>query len=104
MNVIVGLPCTLGARTLVGHDSIWVIVDILTKSSHFLRVKSSSKVINLARLFVAEIVGFHGVPSSIVSDRNLKFTLRFWRELHKEMGTSLDISSANRSQSDGQTE
>src|SRR3954463_14323302 len=99
MDFIVGLPRTRG-----GHDSIWVIVDRLTKSAHFLPVKTTHRVIHLARLFIAEIVRLHGVPSSIVSDRDPKFTSRFWKVFHKELGTRLDMSTSNHPQSDGQTE
>src|SRR3954463_15428061 len=99
MDFVVGLPRALG-----GHDSIWVIVDRLTKSAHFLPVKTTHKVIHLARLFIAEFVRLHGVPSSIVSDRDPKFTSRFWKMFHKELGTRLDMSTSNHPQSDGQTE
>ncbi|XP_058749773.1 uncharacterized protein LOC131622747 [Vicia villosa] len=99
MDFIVGLPRVLG-----GHDSIWVIVDRLTKSAHFLPVKTTHKVSHLARLFVVEIVRLHGVPSSIVSDRDPKFTSRFWKAFHQEMGTDLNLSTSNHPQTDGQTE
>src|SRR3954468_22904576 len=99
MDFIVGLPRALG-----GHDSIWVIVDRLTKSAHFLLVKTTHKVSHLARLFVVEIVRLHGVPSSIVFDRDPKFTSRFWRAFHQEMGTNLNLSTSNHPQTDGQTE
>ncbi|XP_058726825.1 uncharacterized protein LOC131598218 [Vicia villosa] len=99
MDFIVGLPRARG-----GYDSIWVIVDRLTKSAHFLPVKTTHKVIHLARLFIAEIVRLHGVPSSIVSDRDPKFTSRFWKAFHNEMGTRLDMSTSNHPQTDGQTE
>ncbi|XP_058726596.1 uncharacterized protein LOC131597956 [Vicia villosa] len=99
MDFIVGLPRVLG-----GHDSIWVIVDRLTKSAHFLPVKTTHKVSHLARLFVVEIVRLHGVPSSIVSDRDPKFTSRFWKAFHQEMGTNLNLSTSNHPQTDGQTE
>ena len=72
MDFAVGLPRTQG-----GYDSIWVIVDRLTKSAHFLAVKTTYKANHLAMLFIAEIVRLHGVPSSIVSDRDPKFTSRF---------------------------
>ncbi|XP_058784742.1 uncharacterized protein LOC131659586 [Vicia villosa] len=99
MDFIVGLPRVFG-----GHDSIWVIVDRLTKSAHFLPVKTTHKVSHLARLFVLEIVRLHGVPSSIVSDRDPKFTSRFWTTFHQEMGTELNLSTSNHPQTDGQTE
>ena len=99
MDFAVGLPSTQG-----GYDSIWVIVDRLTKSAHFLAVKTTYKASHLARLFIAEIVRLHGVPSSIVSDRDPKFTSRFWRAFQQAMGTNLRLSTSNHPQTDGQTE
>lgn len=71
IDFIVGLPRTQGE-----HDSIWVVIDRLTKSSYFFPVKTIYKVVNLARLFMAEIVRLHGVPSSTMSDRDPNFTSR----------------------------
>ena len=68
MDFIVGLP-----RTQSGHDSIWVIVDRLTKSAHFLPVQISSPMEKLAQLYVDEIVRLHGVPKSIISDRDQRY-------------------------------
>ncbi|KAL0433718.1 UNVERIFIED_CONTAM: hypothetical protein Slati_2706100 [Sesamum latifolium] len=73
MDFVVGLP-----RTLRKHDAIWVIVDRLTKSAHFLPIRQGDSLDKLARLYVAEIVRLHGVPVSIVSDRDPRFTSRFW--------------------------
>lgn len=73
MEFSVGLSCTQG-----GYDSIWVIMDRLTKSSHFLFVKTTYKAIHLTRLFVAKIARLHGIPFSIVSDRDTKLTSIFW--------------------------
>lgn len=75
MDFIVGLLCTL-----YGHNSIWVMVDRLIKWSHFLVMKTTYKVIHAARFFIVEIVSLHGVPSSIISDRDPKFSSRFWKE------------------------
>ena len=94
-----GLP-----RTQKGHDSIWVIVDRLTKSAHFIPVRTNYGGEKLAKLYVENIVKLPGVPSRIVSDRGTQFTFRFWRSLHKAMGTKLDFSSAYHPQTDGQTE
>jgi hypothetical protein len=93
----VGLP-----KTQKGHDSIWVIVDRLTKVAHFLPVETNYGGEKLARLYVDNIV--NGVPSRIVSDTGTQFISRFWKSLHKAMGTKLDFSSAYHPQTDGQTE
>ncbi|XP_058758713.1 uncharacterized protein LOC131631966 [Vicia villosa] len=87
-----------------GYDSIWVTVDLLTKFAHFLPVNTTHKVSHLARHFVVEVVRLHGVPSSIVSDRDPKFTSRFWKAFHQDMGTDLNLSTSNHPQMDGQTE
>ena len=86
MDFVTGLPRTTG-----GFDSIWVIVDRLTKSAHFLPVKKTYSTDTLARLYVNRIVCLHGVPVSIVSDRGATFTLVFWQEFHKALGTRLDF-------------
>jgi hypothetical protein len=99
MDFVVGLP-----KTQRGHDSIWVIVDRLTKVAHFLPVRTNYGGEKLARLYVDNIVKLHGVPSRIVSDRGTQFTSKFWKSLHKAMGTKLDFSSAYHPQTDGQTE
>jgi hypothetical protein len=99
MNFIVGLP-----RTQSGYDSIWVIVDRLTKVAHFILVKTTYSGLQLAELYMARIVCLHGVPKNIVSDRGTQFTLRFWERLHETMDTQLHSSSAYHRQSDGQTE
>jgi hypothetical protein len=98
MDFVVGLP-----RTQKGHDSIWVIVDRLTKSAHFIPVRTNYGGERLAKLYVENIVKLHGVPSRIVSDRGTQFTSRFWKSLHQAMGTKLDFSSAYHPQTDGQT-
>lgn len=72
MYFAVGLP-----HTQRGYDSIWVVINRLTKSAHFLVVKTMYNSIHLARLFIAEIVRLHGIPYSIVSDRDQKFTSTF---------------------------
>ncbi|WVZ54712.1 hypothetical protein U9M48_005470 [Paspalum notatum var. saurae] len=99
MDFIVGLP-----RTPKGNDSIWVIVDRLTKSTHFIPVKASFSTPKLAELYVQNVLRLHGVPLSIVSDRGPQFTAQFWKSLHKVMGTKLDYSTAYHPQTDGQTE
>jgi hypothetical protein len=99
MDFVVGLP-----KTQKGHDSIWVIVDRLTKFAHFLPVRTTYGGEKLAKLYIENIVKLHGVPSRIVSDRGTQFTSRFWKSLHKAMGTKLDFSSAYHPHTDGQTE
>ena len=81
-------------KTLKGYNSIWVIVDRLTKSAHFLPVKNTYKMEQYAKLYVQEIVRLHGIPLSIVSDRDPKFTSTFWKSLHKAMGTRLRFNTA----------
>ncbi|GJW77417.1 putative reverse transcriptase domain-containing protein [Tanacetum coccineum] len=97
MDFIVKLP-----RTSSGHDAIWVIVDRLTKSAHFLAVREDFKTEKLARLYINEIVARHGVPVSIISDRDSHFTSRFWQSLQKALGTQLDLSTAYHPETDGQ--
>ncbi|KAJ9539079.1 hypothetical protein OSB04_031812 [Centaurea solstitialis] len=87
-----------------GHDSIWVIVDRLTKYAHFLPIRESFSIDRLAQLYVDEIVMRHGVPISIISDRDNRFTSRFWQSLQATLGTSVDLSTAYHPQTDGQTE
>ena len=88
MNFVTGLP-----RTQRQHDAIWVIVDRLTKSAHFLAVNVKDSLEKLAQLYVDEIVRLHGVPVLIVSDRDPKFTSRFWPSLQTTLGTRLHFST-----------
>jgi len=76
----------------------------LTKSAHFIPVRVKYSLQKLAKLYVAEIVRLHGVPVSIISDRDPRFTSRFWKALHQTLGTKLDFSTAFHPQSDGQSE
>ncbi|GKV45643.1 hypothetical protein SLEP1_g52705 [Rubroshorea leprosula] len=99
MDFIVGL-----SKTRRQFDAIWVIVDRLTKSAHFLAIKQKDPLDKLAKLYVQEIVKLHGVPVSIVSDRDPRFTARFWRSFQKAMGTQLKLSTAYHPQTDGQSE
>ncbi|GJZ40212.1 putative reverse transcriptase domain-containing protein [Tanacetum coccineum] len=91
-------------RTNSEHDSIWVIVDRLTKYAHFLAVCEDYKTERLARLYINEIVARHGVPVSIISDRDSYFTSRFWQSLQKALRTRLDLSTAYHPETDGQSE
>ncbi|XP_052623591.1 uncharacterized protein LOC128128868, partial [Lactuca sativa] len=99
MDFVTKLP-----KTSDGLDTIWVIIDRLTKSAHFLPIKESYKMERLTRLYLREIVRLHGVPKSIISDRDSRFTSQFWQSLHKAMGTHLDMSTAYHPQTDGQSE
>ncbi|GAU35508.1 hypothetical protein TSUD_155390 [Trifolium subterraneum] len=99
MDFVTGLP-----RNQKGEDSIWVIIDRLTKSAHFIAVKSTYKASQYAEIFLEEIVKLHGVPLSIVSDRDPTFTSHFWRAFQKAMGTQLRMSTSNHPQTDGQSE
>ena len=99
MDLITKLP-----RTSNGFDSIWVIVDRLTKSAHFLPIKETDKMEKLTRIYIRDIVRLHGVPISIISDRDSRFTSNFWRSLQEAMGTRLDMSTAYHPQTDGQSD
>ena len=92
------------ALTQRKHDSVWVIVDRFTKSGHFIPVKIDYSMDRLAELYVDEIVRLHGVPLSIVSDRDARFTSRFWKELQSALGTRLNFSTTFHPQTDGQSE
>jgi hypothetical protein len=85
MDLIVGQP-----RTSTGYDSIWVIVDMLTKVAHFILVKTTYSGARLAELYMAQIVCLHGVPKKIVSNRGSQFTSRFWQKLHECLDTRLN--------------
>nr|GEW25095.1 reverse transcriptase domain-containing protein [Tanacetum cinerariifolium] len=87
-----------------GYDLIWVIVDRLTKSTNFLPKKKTDSIEKLAELYLKEIVCRHGVPVSVISDRDSLFTLRFWVSLQKALGTQLDLSTAYHPETDGQRE
>ena len=86
MDFVLGLP-----RTQKRYNSIWVIIDRLTKSAHFLPLKRTLNMDQYAELYISEIVRLHGVPLSIVSDRDLKFIYTFWKSLHKAIGIQLKI-------------
>nr|GFD07351.1 Gag protease polyprotein [Tanacetum cinerariifolium] len=84
-----GLP-----QTQRRHDAIWVVVDRLTKSAHFLPIRKDYSVSRLAEIFQQEIVRLHDTPSAIVSDRDPRFASRFWKGLQKAWGTRLKFSTA----------
>ncbi|GJS44138.1 putative reverse transcriptase domain-containing protein [Tanacetum coccineum] len=98
MDFITKLP-----RSKSGHDTIWVIVDRLTNSAYFLAAHEDYNMDKLARLYIDEIVARHGVPVSIISDRDGRFTSRFWQTLQNALGTRLDMSTAYHPRTDGQS-
>ena len=83
MDFVTGLP-----RTQKGHDAIWVIVDRLKKSAHFLAMNVEDSLSMLAKMYIEEIVRLHGVPASIVSDRDPRFISRFWQQLQQALGST----------------
>ena len=96
MDFVTSLP-----RSPKGHEAIWVIVDRMTKTSHFIPVKMSYSLDQLAQIYIDEIVSLHGVLVSIMSDRDPRFTSKFWESLHKALGTNLSFSTAFHPQTDG---
>lgn len=88
MDFVMGLP-----RSQAGNDSIWVVVERLTKYAHFISVRSNSKVSSLANEYFKNIVSIHGVPTRIVSDCDLMFTSRFCRNLHLTLGSQLHVGT-----------
>ncbi|GJX74543.1 putative reverse transcriptase domain-containing protein [Tanacetum coccineum] len=99
MDFVTKLP-----KTTNGYDTIWVIVDRLTKSAHFLPMRENDPMEKLMKLYMKEVVTRHGVPVSIISDRDGRFTSLFWQALHKALGTRLDMSTTYHPETDGQSE
>nr|GEX38923.1 putative reverse transcriptase domain-containing protein [Tanacetum cinerariifolium] len=91
-------------KTSSGHDTIWMIVDRLTKSAHFLPMKETNTMERLTRLYLKKVVSRHEVPVSIIADRDSRFTSRIWQSLQKALGARLDMSTAYHLQTDGQGE
>ena len=88
MDFVVGLP-----RTQRHYVSIWVIVDRLTKSAHFIPVKSTYSLEDYASIFIDEIVCCHGIPLSIILDRGAQLTSRIWRSFQERLGTKVKLST-----------
>jgi hypothetical protein len=99
MDFIVGLPLTAHKC-----NSIWVIVDRLTKSGHFIPVNTNYNVQKYAKIYIARVLCLHRVPKTIISDRGSQFVAHFWEQLHVSLRTHLIHSSAYHPQTDGQTE
>jgi hypothetical protein len=99
MDFIIGLP-----NTSQKHDSIWVIIDRLTKIAHFLPVHTTYSAKKYAEVYLDQIIRLHGVPKTIISDRGPQFIACFWEQLQSDLGTKLIRSSAYHPQTDGQTE
>nr|GEU35507.1 putative reverse transcriptase domain, ribonuclease H-like domain, aspartic peptidase domain protein [Tanacetum cinerariifolium] len=98
MDFIKKLPKTSNA-----HDTIWVIVDHLTKSTYFIPTRATDSMKTLTRLYIKEIVSRHGVPISITSDHDSHFTSRFWQSLRNALGTQLDMSTTYHHETNGQS-
>ncbi|GJS06444.1 putative reverse transcriptase domain-containing protein [Tanacetum coccineum] len=99
MNFVTKLP-----KTPQGYDTIWVIVDRLTKSAIFTPIRETDPMDKLARIYLKEVVTRHGIPVSIICDRDPRFASNFWRSLQNALGTNLDMSIAYHPQTDGQIE
>jgi hypothetical protein len=99
MDFIAGLPLTTRK-----FDSIWVIVDRLSKSAHFIPMHTNYNIQKYAGIYIARMLCLHGVPKTIIFDRDSQFVARFWKQLHTSLRTHLIHSSTYHPQTDGQTE
>ena len=99
MDFITGFP-----KSQKGNNTIWVIVDRLSKVAHFLPVREDINAAKLAELYMARIVPLHGVPLRIISDRGSLLVSKFWQSFQEALGTRLNFSTAYHPQTDGQTE
>ena len=99
MDFVTHLP-----RKTCRHDAMWVIVDRLTKSAHFLAVRITFILEECCRLYILEIVRLHGVPVAIVSDKDPRFMTHFWKSFHKAMGTQSMMSTTFHPRTDGQSD
>jgi hypothetical protein len=99
LDFITGLP-----KNQKKNDSIMVVIDKLSKSAHFIPVKSTYKAINIAEIFMKEIFRLHGIPKMVISHRDVKFMSKFWKELFAGLDTNLNFSTSYHPQMDGKTE
>jgi hypothetical protein len=99
MDFVVGLP-----RTHRGKDALWVVVDRLTKSVHFIPMKMTNSAEELVPLYMKEVLRLHGVPKFIISYQDSKFVSKFWQSLHNALGTKLSLSVTFHPQTYGQLE
>ncbi|GJV64647.1 putative reverse transcriptase domain-containing protein [Tanacetum coccineum] len=99
MDFVIKLP-----KMSQGYDTIWVIVDRHTKSAIFTPMRETNPLDKLARMYLKEVVTRHGIPVSIICDRDPRFASNFWRSLQNALGTNLDMSTAYHPQTDGQSE
>ena len=99
MDFIVGLPLT--ARR---HDSIFIVVDTLMKSAHFIPMRTMYHAPDIAKVLISDIVRLHGVPKRIIYDQGSMFTRRFWTSFQEALGTQLNFSTRYHQETDGQTE
>ena len=99
MDFITGLP-----KCKKQNDSIFVVIDKLSKVAHVIPVKSTYKAVNIADIFLKEIFRLHGIPKAIISNREVKFRGKFWRYLFSRLETQLNFSTAYHAQTEGKTE
>jgi len=100
MDFVTGLPTGIKSK----HNAVWVVVDRLTKSAHFMAISDKDGAEIIAEKYIDEIVRLHGIPVSIVSDRDTRFTSKFWKAFQKVLGTRVNLSTAYHPQTDGQSE
>src|SRR5688572_14017728 len=99
MDFVTGLPKVRG-----GYDSTWVIVDRLTKSAHFIPVKTTYQDEELAKIYLKEIMKLHGAPRSIISNRGTQFTSHYWKSFERALGTKVKLSTDFHPRMDGLAE
>ena len=99
MDFVTGLP-----KTTKNRDAIWVVIDRLSKSAHFIHTRTTFPLEQLVDLYVREIIQLRGVPKSFGSYRDVRFTSKFWRSVQRALGTKLNFSTAFHPQTDGQSE